>query len=130
MYKRTEPALGGLSQSAGCHMETPGPRGHGAGAPTDAAGEKLPPATPPPSTGATKRSELEAETITKKEKARGAALWGVQALVVPSIHPHSLGYLWWVNSQICRHRRRSERSEERPGRGRRPGVNRCYIIVN
>ena len=68
MYTGTEPAEGGLSQSAGRHMETPGPRGHGAGASTDAAGEKLPPATPPLSTGATKRSELEAEKLNTRFK--------------------------------------------------------------
>ena len=27
------------------------------------------------------------QPITKKERLKGAALWGVQALVVPSIHP-------------------------------------------
>ena len=43
---------------------------------------------------------------------------------------HSVGYLWWSDSQICSHLRRSGRSEELPGRGRRPGVNVCYKIVN
>ena len=59
--------MAGLTSSTVCLMETPGPREHGADAPTSAVSEKLPPASPPPSASREAKRNLVAEMMAVQD---------------------------------------------------------------